>query len=80
MLERLEGELEREGRDRDGFIIDARTPTLPTKDMLAQYEQFGLDGVRIHASDLAGLQLHECSVEAVINGLKRWSDNVLQRA
>lgn len=79
MLEMLERELERAGRDLDGFIVDARTPMLPTKEMLAQYEQLGLSGVRIHGTDLAGLPLHECSVDDVVTGLKRWSDDVLQR-
>ena len=79
MLEALDRALEQEGRNRDSFVVDARTPTLPTRGDLSQYEELGLDGVRIHGSDLAGLPLHECSVEAVVSGLKRWSDRVLQR-
>lgn len=79
MLATVDQALKAEGRKREGFIVDARTPTLPTKDMLKRYEELGLDGVRIHGSDLAGLPLHECSVADVVTGLQRWSDAVLQQ-
>lgn len=79
MLEMLDRALDAEGRNRADFVVEARAPILPTNEMLSQYEELGLDGVRIHGSDLAGLPLHDCSVDNVVTGLKRWSDSVLQR-
>jgi probable F420-dependent oxidoreductase len=79
MLTSLDRALEAEGRSRRGFIVHARTPALPTKELLDRYEQLGVDGVRIHGSDLAGLPLHECSVADVVTGLQRWGDAVLAR-
>jgi probable F420-dependent oxidoreductase len=79
LLQSLDRALRVEGRSREGFIVDARTPKLPTYEMLRQYEQLGLTGVRIHGADLAGLPLHECTVDDVLTGLHRWSEIVLQR-
>lgn len=78
MLQTLDVALQEEGRSREGFIVDARAPGLPSRDAIAQYEELGLSGIRIHGADLAGLPLHECTVDAVIGGLRRWSETVLE--
>lgn len=79
LLGALDHALEAENRSREGFIIEARTPVLPTKEMLAHYQELGVTGVRVHGADLAGLPLHECTVGDVVAGLQRWSDRVLRR-
>jgi probable F420-dependent oxidoreductase len=79
MLRILDRALEAEGRAREGFIVDVRAPTLPSREMVGRYQELGVESVRIHGADLAGLPLHECAIEDVVTGLKRWSDNVLAR-
>jgi probable F420-dependent oxidoreductase len=79
LLRSLEAALAAAGRSRDGFIVNARTPALPTAADLERYEQLGVNGVRVHGAHLAGLPLHECTVDNVLRGVERFGRDVLAR-
>jgi probable F420-dependent oxidoreductase len=73
MLETLDAELAAAGRSREGFVVNVRSPSLPTAEKLIRYEELGVDGVRVHGADYAERPYHECTVDDVIAGIERFA-------